>query len=141
MTRHRRAWMQQAAVAALGAWVGVAAWAQGGSGPGPGPGAGAGTGAGSGPGPGPRSATGAEPAPPAARGPPRWGEDVTPGWSMMTERERAEHQERMRDMKTRQECLAYMEKHREQMAERARAQGRQALGQTRRDACAAFPSR
>ena len=71
----------------------------------------------------------------------RRGEDDTPGWPMMTERERAELHERMREMKTRQECLTYMEKHREQMAERARAQGRQALGRTRRDACAAFPSR
>lgn len=139
MTRHRRAWLQQAAVAVLGAFVGAAAWAQAGSGPGPG--AGAGTGAGSGPGLGPRSATGADPTPPAARGNTRWGEDVTPGWSMMTERERAEHQERMRDMKTQQECQAYMEKHREEMAERARDRGREALRQTRRDACAGLPSR
>lgn len=136
--RHRRAWMQWAAAAGAGAFMGVSSWAQGGGGPGPGAGSGGG---GAGAGPGPRAPAGAEPSPPASRGGMRWGEDDTPGWPMMTERERAEHHERMREMKTRQECLTYMEKHREQMAERARAQGRQALGQTRRDACAAFPSR
>ncbi|MGA1288879.1 MAG: hypothetical protein ACO305_15330 [Rubrivivax sp.] len=134
---HRRAWVQWAVAACMGAVLGPSAFAQAGGGAGPGPGAGATAG----PGPGPRAPAGAEPAMPAPRGGARWGEDVTPGWSMMTERERAEHQERMREMKTRQDCMAYMEKHREDMAERARERGREAMRQTRRDACAGLPSR
>jgi hypothetical protein len=55
---------------------------------------------------------------------------------MMTPQERNEHHERMRSMKTPEECRAYMEQHREQMAARAKERGGKALGQPRRDACA-----
>jgi hypothetical protein len=47
----------------------------------------------------------------------------TPGWTLMTQQERVEHQNRMRSMKTYQECSAYLSEHRAQMAQRAAAQG------------------
>jgi len=75
-------------------------------------GAGAGPGAGMGSGAGPMG------------GMQRWSSDDTPGWSMMTEQERKEHQDRMRAMKTYEECKAYAER------------GGQALAQGRRDPCA-----
>lgn len=66
----------------------------------------------------------------------RWGADTTPGWSLMTPAERAEHQERMRSMKSYEECKTAMEQHREQMAARAKEKGGKALRTPRRDACA-----
>ena len=99
---------------AAGVLLGAAsAMAQQGAGAGPGPGMGAGMGAG-----------GA-----------RWSNDDTPGWSMMTEQERKEHQERMRAMKTYEECKTYADQHREQMSTRAKERGGQALTQARRDPC------
>lgn len=66
----------------------------------------------------------------------RWGSDMTPGWALMTRQERQEHQERMRSMKSYEECKAYQDQHREQMAARAKERGGKALAQPRRDACA-----
>jgi len=66
----------------------------------------------------------------------RWGADYTHGWTLLTPAERKEHQDRMRSMKSYDECTTYMEKHREQMAARAAERGRKALAQPRRDACA-----
>lgn len=66
----------------------------------------------------------------------RWGSEFTPGWSLMTPQERREHQERMRSMKTYEECKAYQDQHREQMAARAKERGGKALARPRRDACA-----
>lgn len=68
----------------------------------------------------------------------RWGTDYTPGWTMMTEAERQAHQERLRSMKTQQECKTYHEQHREQMAARAKESGK-TLGQPRRDPCSQLP--
>ena len=107
----------------------VAVMAQGGAGPGTGPGsgsAGPGTGMGSGMGSGMGPAV-------------RWGDDYTPGWSMMTAAERQTHQDRMRAMKTYEECKAYADQHREQMNKRASEQGGKALAQNRRDPCAGLP--
>lgn len=73
---------------------------------------------------------------PAPQG--RVGSDYTPGWSMMSKAERDEHRERMREMKTYEECRAYLDQHREKMAARATEQGRKALAQPRRDACASL---
>jgi len=67
---------------------------------------------------------------------PRWGSESTPGWALMNGTERDAHLERLRSMKTYEECHAYMEQHREQMAARAKEQGKAALRQPRRDACA-----
>lgn len=65
----------------------------------------------------------------------RWGADYTPGWALMTQQERNEHRERMRSMKSYEECKAYQEQHHEQMAARAKERGGKALTQSRRDAC------
>lgn len=65
-----------------------------------------------------------------------WGRDYTPGWSMMSEAERKEHREHMQGFKTYEECKAYMDKHHEDMAARAKERGGKPLSQPRRDACA-----
>jgi hypothetical protein len=64
------------------------------------------------------------------------GADYTPGWSMMTPQERSAHQEHMQGMKSGADCRAYRDAHHQQMAERAKAQGGQALPPPRHDACA-----
>ena len=116
------------ASAALLATLAGTALAQGpASGPGPGaggprmgPGAGMGPGTGMGPG----------------AGMPRWGQDATPGWGMMSDAERQQHREKMQSLKSHEECKAYMEQHHQQMVERAKAKGVSMPGQPRRDACA-----
>lgn len=70
------------------------------------------------------------------RGAARWGRGYTPGWSLMTPEERAEHGTRMRTMKTYEECKVYRDQVHAQMADRAKARGGQVLAQPRRDACA-----
>jgi hypothetical protein len=67
----------------------------------------------------------------------RWGADVTPGWAMMTPEERQAHQDRMAGAKTREECVAEMERHRAQMQERAKARGT-TMPTPRRDACSGW---
>ncbi len=49
-------------------------------------------------------------------------EDVY-GWQMMSEQERHEHQQQMREMKTEPEREAFRKQHHEKMQERARQQG------------------
>lgn len=102
------------------------------------PGGGKGPGAGPGPmGAGPSaSAPGMGMGPGGGRGAARWGADYTPGWMMMTQQERNEHRERMRSMKTYEECKAYQTQHHEQMAARAKERGGKPAAQPRRDACA-----
>ena len=58
------------------------------------------------------------------KGGPRYGADVTPGWAMMTADERKAHQEKMRGMKDRAECNAYMTEHHKLMESRAREKGK-----------------
>lgn len=113
----------------LGLSVGIAcAQAGGGKGPGAGPGPmGAGPdarvpGMGMGNGPG--------------HGGAQWGSDFTPGWTLMNPQERTEHRDRMRSMKSYEECHAYQAQHHEQMAARAKERGAAAPAQPRRDACA-----
>lgn len=65
----------------------------------------------------------------------RWGRSQTPGWSMMTEAERQEHAARMRGFKNHDECKAYVDQHREQMAARAKQRGQSVPAQPRRDPC------
>lgn len=96
--------------AAIVAFAAAAALAQPGAGKGPGAG------------PGPKGAG-------------QWGADVTPGWGLMTPQERNEHRDRMRAMKTYEECKTYQAQHHEQMAARAKERGGAALAQPRRDAC------
>lgn len=107
-------------VAAL-ACTGGMAWAQGG----PGGGAGVGPGAAA-------SEAGAGPRMHARRG--QAGAGFTPGWSMMTPAERADHRARMGSIRTYDECKAYMDKHRDDMAARAKESGK-VLAAPRRDGC------
>jgi hypothetical protein len=60
----------------------------------------------------------------------------TSGWSMMTPKEREEHRQHMMDAKSPDECKATMDKHHQQMVERAKERGVKAPGQPRRDMCA-----
>lgn len=66
----------------------------------------------------------------------RAGPRNTPGWSMMTPEERAEHQKRMQSMTSRADCTAYMDEHHRQMVARAQQRGSSAPAQRRRDVCA-----
>ena len=66
----------------------------------------------------------------------RWGNDFTPGWSMMTPQERNDHQDKMRALGTAAECKTYMEEHHRQMADRAKQKGVTLPAKPRRDACA-----
>lgn len=81
----------------------------------------------------------AQPGPGGGMGPghgPRWNSDNTPGWSLMTPQEREEHQKRMSEMKSREECQAYVAKQHEQMMERAKEKGRKVPAKPRHDPCA-----
>lgn len=94
-----------------------------------------GRGPGAGPGPG-ASAPGGGMGPGMGRGAGRWGSDFTPGWAMMTPEERNEHRDRMRNMKSYEECKAYQSQHHEQMAARAKERGGKPMPGPRHDACA-----
>lgn len=101
------------------------------------PGSGKGPGAGTGPtsaGPA-ASAPGMGMGPGGGRGAARYGSDYTPGWALMSQQERNEHRDRMRSMKTYEECKIYQDQHHEQMAARAKERGGKALAVPRRDAC------
>jgi hypothetical protein len=73
--------------------------------------------------------------PDGGRGAARWGSDFTPGWVLMNPQERKDHQDRMRAMKTYDECKTYRNQQYEQMAARAKERGGKALAQPRREAC------
>lgn len=130
-------------ITALLALAGSGVQAQPGPGPGagpgpaasaPGPGMGMGPGKGSGMGPGQMGGGGA-----GARMHGRSGSRYTPGWSLMTPAERTEHQQRMGQATSYEECTALRDQHREQMAARAKEKGlSQPLATPRRDACAAL---
>lgn len=66
----------------------------------------------------------------------RSGADYTPGWSMMSPKERQEHRDKLKSMKTYEECKATMDQHHEQMAARAKEKGRAMPAAPRHDACA-----
>lgn len=132
---------------ALGAAMVSAQPAGGPAGPGPGASGPGGPGPrASGPGPGPRgaSAPGMGTGPggrmgmgPGGRRGPHAGADYTPGWTMMSPKERDEHRARMQGAKTYDECKALQQQHHELMAARAKERGVTApLAQPRRDACA-----
>ncbi len=65
----------------------------------------------------------------------RWGPTVTPGWAMMSEQERREHQAKMAAMNDPAECSAYMDEHHRQMVERANERHLSMPARPRRDAC------
>lgn len=111
-------------VAALVAMVAGGAGSQPAGGPGP---MGAGPGASA-----PRMGMG------MGRGAGRWGPGDTPGWALMSPQERNEHRDRMRSMKTFDECKAYQAQHHAEMAARAKERGGKPLGAPRRDPCGAL---
>ena len=51
------------------------------------------------------------------------GAEVTPGWALMTEEERAKHQEKMHGMNDYAQCQAYIAEHQKLMQERAKERG------------------
>lgn len=53
----------------------------------------------------------------------RMGPDNTAGWSMMSPKEREEHRAKMAEMKSTDQCKAYMTEHHARMAERAKERG------------------
>lgn len=77
--------------------------------------------------------------PGAGHGAMRWGSDNTPGWSLMTPQERDQHREKMLAMKNQNDCKAYVAKHHEEMAARAKARGAKVPTMPRRDPCARLP--
>jgi len=110
-------------------------WAQ------PGPGMGGGMGGGMGPGADPANRPCMK-ADPATQGPNcnwRMNRRNSAGYALMTPEERAAHQERIRGLKSREECTAYLAEHHTQMAERAKAKG-QTLREPRMRLCERLPS-
>lgn len=65
----------------------------------------------------------------------RSGGADTPGWTMMSETERSAHQDRMRSMKTYEECKTFADQHHEQMSSRAKERGGQAMAPAMGDPC------
>lgn len=76
-----------------------------------------------GPGPGPRQGQGF-----------RFNQDNTPGWSFMTQEERASHRDKMMSLKTYDECKAYLDEHHALMEQRAKEKGK-TLPSPRNNAC------
>ncbi len=64
----------------------------------------------------------------------RMGPDNTAGWSMMTPKERDEHHAKMAEMKSMDQCKAYMTEHQARMAERAKGRGMK-MGEPRHSMC------
>jgi hypothetical protein len=60
----------------------------------------------------------------------------TSGWSMMDKNERGEHRQKMRSMKSYDECKAYADEHHQKMMDRAKEKGRTMPTTPHRDACA-----
>ena len=63
----------------------------------------------------------------------------TPGSPMMSAQEQREHRNRMRSFRTYQECAAYRDQQRSQMAARAAERGLGVPPAPRRDDCAGLP--
>lgn len=62
---------------------------------------------------------------PAGKGPGfKFGPNNTRGWSLMTPQERTEHQRKMMNFKSYDECKAYQQEHHKQMEARAKEQGK-----------------
>lgn len=58
-----------------------------------------------------------------ARGPWAANKDNTVGWQLMSPAERTEHQNKMRNLKTYDECKSYQDEHHKQMEARAKEKG------------------
>lgn len=75
------------------------------------------------PGPGPRQGQGF-----------RFDQGNTPGWTLMTQEERASHRQKMMAAKTYDECKAYQDEHHTLMEQRAKEKGK-TLPAPRNNAC------
>jgi len=53
----------------------------------------------------------------------KWDSGNVAGWQLMTPEERTEHQNKMRSMKTYDECTAYQQEHHKLMEQRAKEKG------------------
>jgi len=69
-----------------------------------------------------------------------WDGNTVPGWQMMTTDERAEHQHKMRNMKTVDDCEVYHKEHRQLMEQRAKDKG-VTLAMPQRDPCEMMKAR
>lgn len=67
-----------------------------------------------------------------------WGKNATPGWSLMSWKERNDHRKKMLSIKSFEECENYLGEHHRLMEERAKKRGKSPLLAPRRDACAAI---
>jgi hypothetical protein len=66
----------------------------------------------------------------------RWGKNYTPGWAMMSAKERKEYQTKIGAIHGQSECKAFIDQTTQQMAERAKSKGVAAPAAPARDACA-----
>lgn len=112
----------------------IAGWAQAQSSATGSAGTSPGAGAAAAPGPGAKPTDRPAPGQPPAKAP-KLSEANTPGWSMMSTQERAEHHAAMGATKTYDECHALAMKHHEHMKEKAQAQGKSVRAKPRRDPC------
>lgn len=67
----------------------------------------------------------------------RWGDRITPGWSMMTPQERDAHRAQMRGSRSLEDCTRIADEHRALMQKRAQERG-VAMPGPRGDACRGF---
>lgn len=70
----------------------------------------------------------------------RFDQDNTPGWSLMTAKERTEHREKMLSLKSYDECTAYLDEHHKLMQERANEKGK-SVPRTKTNACERMKAR
>ncbi|MGN6528240.1 MAG: hypothetical protein ACTHL8_17765 [Burkholderiaceae bacterium] len=69
----------------------------------------------------------------------RWGQDYTPGWTMMTPAERDDHRRTMASFRNYEDCKAYVDKVHTEMSARAQSRGRPMPATPRHDPCAGLP--
>ena len=69
----------------------------------------------------------------------RFGPANTPGWSLMTPQERAEHRSKMMGFTNYEDCSSYLAEHHAMMLERARKKGVTLPANPRQDFCQRLP--
>lgn len=93
---------------------------------------------GMGPGSGPGMEAGARPCADCGAAPRRrafgFDQGNTPGWALMNKEERTAHRDKMLAFKSHSECTAYLAEHHQQMAARAKEQGK-TVNPPRANAC------
>ena len=70
---------------------------------------------------------------------PQFGRAHTPGWSMMTPKERDEHRQQMLGVRNAEECRTLRDAHVQRMQERARGRGMMNMPMPQQDMCAGMP--